>query len=515
MQHSRTYNSIRNALVALGFYFLNLILQFISRKVFIDHLGSDLLGLNTTITSILQFLNITEMGIGTAIACTLYTPLRDGNQRHINEIISLQGWVYKRIACVVLVSGMIVMLLFPWIFGKESLPLWYAYATFGVMLFGSILNYTFTYKQVLLSANQQEYKIQLSYKLSMLAKLSIQILAVKYLPHGYIWWLGLEFLFAIIASLAVNHHVRCTFPYLTSVDEGFKELNAKHPSIKSKVSQLFFHKIAAFALSQISPIILYGFTTLAMVTKYGNYMLIVMGLQSLMMALFNGLNAGVGDLVAEGNRERIFGVFRELFASRFLLSFSLSLCVLFLSDSFVELWVGREYVLERSSVILISIILFINTLRSVVDSYIQAYGLFKDIWAPIAEAALNIGLSILFGHLWGLNGILLGVVISLLAIVCIWKPYLLFKQGLHRPIGDYVAICAKLLVVGGALIYPLGLMVDASHLAQADSYIQFIGNGALMLFATLTTTGLAIYITESGMRQFVARCLTVAVKLKK
>ena len=58
-------------------------------------------------------------------------------------------------------------------------------------------------------------------------------------------------------------------------------------------------------------------------------------------------------------------------------------------------------------------IMYINLIRTVVDSFINAYGLFQDIWAPIAEAILNIGLSVLFGYWWGIPGILCGVLISL------------------------------------------------------------------------------------------------------
>ena len=45
---SRTAKSLRNAKVALLFYFLNLVLQFFSRRIFLDYLGSEVLGLNTT-----------------------------------------------------------------------------------------------------------------------------------------------------------------------------------------------------------------------------------------------------------------------------------------------------------------------------------------------------------------------------------------------------------------------------------------------------------------------------------
>lgn len=67
-----------------------------------------------------------------------------------------------------------------------------------------------------------------------------------------------------------------------------------------------------------------------------------------------------------------------------------------------------------------------------------AYGLYQDIWAPIAEAMLNLGLSVLLGYYWGLEGILTGVLISLLIIIYGWKPYFLYKNGFKDRLSEYV-----------------------------------------------------------------------------
>ena len=86
---SRTAKSFKNSSVGLVFYLFSLTLQFFSRKIFLDRLGADVLGLNTTATNLLQFLNLAELGIGAAIACTLYRPLLDGDRRAVGEIVSL------------------------------------------------------------------------------------------------------------------------------------------------------------------------------------------------------------------------------------------------------------------------------------------------------------------------------------------------------------------------------------------------------------------------------------------
>ena len=72
MAESRTIKSIQNARVALFYYLANVILGFWARKVFFDYLGSEVLGLDTTASNLLGFLNLAELGIGVSISYFLY-----------------------------------------------------------------------------------------------------------------------------------------------------------------------------------------------------------------------------------------------------------------------------------------------------------------------------------------------------------------------------------------------------------------------------------------------------------
>ena len=162
MAESRTAKSIRNVKVALLFYFLNLVLQFFSRKVFLDYLGAEVLGLNTTAQNLLGFLNLAELGIGTAVAYNLYKPLFDKDYEAINAIVSIQGWLYRRVAYIVIAGACLLMCFFPLIFAKAEVPLWYAYGSFIVLLISALLGYFVNYRQIVLSADQKEYKITYS-----------------------------------------------------------------------------------------------------------------------------------------------------------------------------------------------------------------------------------------------------------------------------------------------------------------------------------------------------------------
>ena len=86
--YQRTKNSLRNSFVAVGLQLVALLIGFWSRRIFLNHLGTELLGLNTTANSLLQFLNLAELGIGSAIGVTLYKPLFENDKNKIREVVA-------------------------------------------------------------------------------------------------------------------------------------------------------------------------------------------------------------------------------------------------------------------------------------------------------------------------------------------------------------------------------------------------------------------------------------------
>lgn len=508
---SRTSKSIQNSKIAIIFYILNLGLNFVSRKVFITHLGADILGLNTTATNLLEFLNLAELGIGSAITFTLYKPIINYDYNQINEIISLQGWLYKRIALFVTTAGVILMFFFPLIFKDISFPFWYTYASFSVLLLSTILSYIVNYKQILLSATQQEYKIIYSYKATMMIRTIFQIVAISYLSNGYLWWLVLQIAFTLLSSYFLDKTVKKEFPYLQTNTHQGSYLQKKYAEILKKIKQLFIHKLAGFALNQSSSIIIYIFTSLTVVAIYGNYMLIISGITLMFQAAFNGISAGVGSLVAEGDKNKMIKVFEELFSSRFLVVVSLAFCIINLSDSFIILWVGEKYLLDKTTLFLMTSIMFINLTRITVDEFINASGLFKDIWAPIAEAILNISLSLILGHYWGINGVLIGVLISLIIIVLLWKPYFLFSYGLKYNIQRYIYIYIKHIICGILSFYLSYILLQNININYSNRVLSWITVSIIHLFTISIILYILLLITSPGMRDFSLRIKRIII----
>ena len=504
---SRTSKGLKNSKVALLYYIIEMVLGFISRTVFIRYIGADVLGLNTTANNLLQFLNLAELGIGTAVAFSLYKPLADDDRQSISEIISIQGWLYRRIALVVAAGALLLMAFFPIFFKKMELPLWYAYASFGALLYTALLTYFFNYKQVILTASQQEYKIAYSYKSLMMARNIAQILSMIYLPNGYVWWLVLQVVFGTLATISLHLMVKRTFPYLSEVTTKVgKELRQKYAIIITKIKQLFFHKVAGYVLSQTSPLIIYAYANLTLVAIYGNYMLIVLGITMLMQSVFNGVAAGVGDLIAHGDREHTLRVFKEIFTSRFLIATTFCYCLYILADQFVNLWVGPGYLLSTPTLIVIIAIMYMQLMRTVVDNFIQGYGMFADIWAPIAEAIINVSLSILLGYFFGITGILSGVLISLVLIVGIWKPIYLFHWGMKIDLMRYVELYVKHLLVFAFVAYFTTVGLN-EILLEADNFAKFAINAVITVTVFVFFEGFLLWLIAPEMRAFLRRLI--------
>lgn len=504
MTNSRTSKSIKNAKVALIFYFAQLVLGFFSRKAFFDYLGSEILGLNTTATNLLRFLNLTELGVAAAVGYFLYQPLHDKDYDKLNKLVTIQGWIYRRVAYIIIGVSLILMMFFPVIFSKTPLPLWYAYSTFGVLLFSSLLGYFYNYKQIVLYADQKSYKIQFYVQGTTFVKTIFQILVVSFLSYPFLGWLFLEIVGAIVTTLLLNIVLKKEYIWLrTNIHNGRIYLK-EYPEVLKKTKQVFFHRIGT-VIEEAAPIIVYGFTNLTTVALYGNYVLIISKVGALLNSVFNSTAAAIGDLVASKDRQRIIRVFWEIYDSRMCISVIFLLCLYHLTNPFISIWLGKEYCLSQTFLLLFIILNSIDMTRTTVDNFLNAFGLYKDVWAPLTEASLNIGFSVLLGYLWGLNGIIIGILISQIAIISLWKPYFLFKEGFHEkakrfflPIVYRYSVIVLLFTILHYLYIPIKID-EITNISKIVISFIIVGGSSFVIVSVVS------YLLFPGVKDFVIR----------
>lgn len=506
---SRTAKSLKNAQVSMFYYVVQLILGFWSRKVFLDYLGVDILGLDTTASNLFGFLNLAELGVGMAVTYFLYKPLNNNDYDTINKIVALQGWLYRRVALVIIIGALILMAFFPYIFAGMKLPLWYAYATFSVMLFGSMLGYFINYKSIVLDTDQKGYKVtRTTQGFGAIIKI-LQIILLPIVASPFIFYLSTTIISTVFGCLWLNYVIKKEYPWLNTNGYNGKALLAEFPDVLKKTKQLFIHRISATIMFQASPLIIYAFSSLSVVGQLGNYTTIISKFDIVIAMVFSSIGAAIGSLIATGDRRKIIRVFWELYDSRFCMASISLVSVFFLAHPFISLWIGKEYIMGRFVLSLLLIDSFINLNRLTVDHYISGYGLFQDIWAPAVKGIINIVGAICLGLFFGFKGVLMGSIISQVIIILIWKPFFLFRNGIREKVTHYFIPVTLRYVILLFDVIILSIFFDIILPREFSSYTEFILYSLLVFcIVTIIIVG-EFFCFSQGIRDFTLRIKSI------
>lgn len=505
-RESRVKKAVLNAEVNLAFYFVMLLLSFFSRRIFLNCLGDDFVGLTSTLNNLLGFLNLAELGIGSAIGYVLYKPLFEKDQKRINEIISVFGYLYRIIGFIILTASIVLSLFLPLIFGKSGFSNGIIYFAYFSFVTSSLIGYFANYKQTLLGADQKNYVVTAYFQTSNICKSLIQMTAAYYTRNVYLW-VVIELAFGFIYSIILNWKLNQVYPWLhTEVKKG-KLLFKEYPDVMKYTKQLFVHKIASFAQFQTTPFILYMFTTLKTVAFYTNYTLIVNQLINFANKFLGSTEAGIGNLIAENNKQKIFSIYQELTTLRYFIAGIELFGIYTLLEPFVSIWLGKEYIMNHTVLLLVCTNMFIMQTRGTNDQFLNGFGLFRDVWAPIAETLLSLSCAIILGHYYGLNGVLAGMLVGMLVIVCIWKPLFLFHSGLHKSILLYMKVIGMCLVALGISFAFSMFVLNRINLPESSNYLMWTLRAVINMSVFVIAYFLLLYILTPGMRLLVKRFL--------
>ncbi len=503
---SRVHKTLLNVRIHFIFYSLTLIVSFFSRKIFLDSLGADFIGFTGSLSNLLSYLNLAELGVGTAIGYVLYKPLFERDKIKINEIISVFGYLYLWIGRIILILGVLLALFIPLIFPKTGFDIWLIYFAYCSFLASSLIGYFLNYKQTLLSADQRNYVVTAYYQGSTIIKTLIQMLLAYYTGNYYLWVL-IELSFGVIYSFILNWRIRKTYPWLESEIKEGKRLFEKYPEIIRYTKQLFIQKLSGTVQWQSVPFLTYAFASLQMVAYYGNYSIITDKLsQSVRTFLEGSTEAGVGNLIAEGNKEKIKNVFWQLLSFRYFLGGVISFCLYMLADSFISLWLGKQYILPHIVLVLIVINVFISYTRGGVTQFLYGYGLFYDVWASIAEIIINLSIACVCGYLYGLPGVLLGGIISQILIVNIWKPYFLYSSGFKESIWYYwIGLFRILLLVVLPMCGVVYLLNHCFSVQEPTTWMSWFLYSIVIFTSYTISTFVLMFVFVSNFRSFIFR----------
>ncbi|MPQ44786.1 lipopolysaccharide biosynthesis protein, partial [Clostridium tarantellae] len=415
----RTKKATLNAGVAIITYILAFIPVFITRKVFLDSLGVELLGLSSLYTNIIGYLSIVEMGIGTAIIFSLYKPFAENDMVRVKGYLNFYKNFYKTTGVIVLILGFLI-LPFIQIFIKDNINITEVRLYFILFLINTVITYFFSYKLCILNVAQEGYKLSIATTLSKIIIAILQIIFLKLYANFYIY-IFIQIAINLLYYLFMDIYINKKFEFINKVKG---EINRKEKTkLIKNIKALFLHKIGGVVVLGTDSIVISSFVNLDAVAKFNSYNMVIAAVQGLMTNAMSAITPSIGNLLTEDNRETAYKVHKRLFFISFWIT---SFIVISLSNTltvFVNLWLGESQILAQFTVALILINLYFQMMRSSVESFKEGGGIYhQDRYAPIAEAIINLITSIILVKLIGLPGVFLGTLISNITVIFWVKP---------------------------------------------------------------------------------------------
>lgn len=437
MKLERGKNATRNMVFGIVQVTYSQLMPFVIRTIIIYLMGIQYAGLNSLFTSILSVLNLAELGVGSAMVFSMYKPIAEDDKVTICALMKLYRTYYRVIGLIILVIGIVITPFIPKLI-KGTIPgELNIYVLYFMNLVATVLTYwLYGYKNCLLSAHQRNdivYKIGIATS-TITYILQILVLSIK---HDYYYYLAIS-LFMNAAYNIISAMI---------VDKLFPQYRAKGKLSKKQVSEinhrvkdLFTLKIGNVVVGYVDTIIISTFLGLKSLAIYQNYYFIISAVFGFVTVVFKSCTAGIGNsIIVETEEKNLNDLKKFTLMISWIGGFCCS-CFAGMYQPFMTLWVGKKLLLNYNYVILFCVYFYVLIIDSLLNLYKDAAGVWhKDRFRPLVTALVNLVMNLIMVQFWGLYGIILSTIISMLFVGIPWLYHNLFSVLFHNGSKTYLS----------------------------------------------------------------------------
>lgn len=412
MEFDRTKNAKRNIAWGLLNKIIAMMIPFIMRTIIIYTLGSLYLGLNSLFTSVLNALNLAELGVGSAMVFAMYKPVAENDKTKISALLMLYKRAYLIIGCIVLGLGTAIIPFLRNFINGSVPPGIDLYLIYIIQLLTTSFGYFFmAYKSSLFIAYQRTditSKVELASEILMYL---IQILALLIFNNYYIYILA-ALCRVIVYNVLLGILADKEYPDLRATGNISRE---DRRLIFIKTGALMGHKVASVIINSIDNIFVSMYIGLEMVAIYNNYYYVITAVSGLFLMLLNGLNSVIGNYLIKESKEKILNLF---YTVHYITSFCICICCtcfMNLYQTFITLWVGEDSLLGLSSVVLLVACFYSIRIRTIGTLFEDAAGLWeKDVLKSYLMVIIDLAIDIYLLKNIGINGALISTIATML-----------------------------------------------------------------------------------------------------
>ena len=159
-------------------------------------MGVQYLGLNSLFTSILQVLNLAELGVGSAMIYSMYKPIAEDDDTAICALMKLYRLYYRVIGMVIAIIGCILTPFVPKLISGDIPKGLNIYILYLLNLGATVLSYwLYAYKNSILQAHQRT---------DVVSKVTLVTSTIQYVLQLMVLWIFKDYYLYVIVMLVTQ-----------------------------------------------------------------------------------------------------------------------------------------------------------------------------------------------------------------------------------------------------------------------------------------------------------------------
>lgn len=441
----RTKNATRNIVFGIVLKVYQIVIPFVMRTAMIYLLGVQYLGLNSLFTSVLQVLNLAELGVGSAMVFSMYKPIAEDDHTTICALMKLYQLYYRVIGIIIAVVGLAITPFITKLINGDVPADINVYVLYLLYLAATVASYwLLAYKNSILQAHQRT---------DIVSKVTLVTNTIQYVLQFLVLWLLKNYYAFVIVALFTQ--VLTNIVTAIAADRMYPQYKANGKlrketvaEINQRIRDLFTSKVGSIIYDSADTIVISAFLGLTMLAVYQNYFVILNSITGFVLIVLGSCTAGIGNSIIVESKEKNYNDFKKF---TFIISWIAgvcSCCLLCLYQPFMEIWVGKELMLPFACVVCFTIYFFVRQLNLLFNMYKDSSGMWhEDRWRPLVAALTNLVLNLILVQYIGIYGIVLSTVIAILGVGMPWLLHNLFSVIFERKyMLEYLAFLFKLVL---------------------------------------------------------------------
>lgn len=404
----RTQKALKNLIFNMIQQATALIINFFMPPILVSNFGSVINGLVSTIRQIMQYVQLTGAGIAQASTYAMYKPLSENDHRTLSGIFNATKKMFRTAGNWFSILVLLLALIYPLIIDKDVDYLTTFLLVIVIGISGASEFYLCGKYTALLTANQESFVVAIAQIIGNISNLLLLVVLVHFKQNIVIVQLGMSSIY-LFRILILYWYVHKHFDF---IDKNEKPLF----SCLSQRNDVLVHQISALVVMGSSTLIVSLLLGLKEASVFSVYLIVFQGINAICGIVSNAIYASFGDVIVKNERKVLLNSFSIFELAYFILISIVFSCTFLLIMPFINLYtvnmVDANYYRPMLAVLFV-IVGVANNIRIPSTTIVNAAGHFKETkYRAIFEMILNVLGQFTFGKFFGLNGILLGCILS-------------------------------------------------------------------------------------------------------